>query len=125
MLLTATAGGLVHSAHDLSDGGLAVALADSVLRHGIGVDLTLETLISRDGIDVFTALFSESSARALVSVSQPDADAFEALCAEHKQAVLPLGHSGGDGLLVDGLFSITVDELRQAHGGVINRALGS
>ncbi|MGB3762805.1 MAG: phosphoribosylformylglycinamidine synthase subunit PurL, partial [Ornithinimicrobium sp.] len=37
VLLAATAGGLVHSAHDLSDGGLAVALSDAVLRCGVGV----------------------------------------------------------------------------------------
>ncbi len=123
VLLAATASGLVHSAHDLSEGGLGVALADSVLRHGVGVDVSLDAVIGRDGIDIFTALFSESSARALVSVGDQDAAALEALCAEHDQSVTRLGTSGGTALLLDGLFSLAVDELREAHLGVISRAL--
>ncbi|MGB3828710.1 MAG: phosphoribosylformylglycinamidine synthase subunit PurL [Ornithinimicrobium sp.] len=123
VLLAATAGGLVHSAHDLSDGGLAVALADAVMRHGIGVEVELETLTLRDDIDVFTALFSESTARALVSVGEGDTDAFESLCGEHDQPVLRIGRSGGQNLVFDGLFTLPVDELRAAHTGVIERAL--
>ncbi|MGB3259059.1 MAG: phosphoribosylformylglycinamidine synthase subunit PurL [Ornithinimicrobium sp.] len=124
VLLAATAGGLVHSAHDLSDGGLAVALSDAVLRHGVGVAASMDAVTSRDGIDVFTALFSESGARALISVRDEDAQALEALCAEHEQSALRIGRSGGDNLAVEGLFSIPVEELRGSHVGVINRALG-
>ena len=125
VLLAATAGGLVHSAHDLSDGGLAVALADAMLRHGVGVVASVDGVTTRDGIDGFTALFSESGARALVSVSDEDAPALEALCAEHEQSALRIGRSGGEDLTVDGLFSIPVDELRRSHVGVISRALRS
>ena len=49
-------------AHDLSDGGLAQALAESVLRHGVGARVTLEG-------DAFVALFAESAARAVVTVA--------------------------------------------------------
>ena len=58
--------GLVSSAHDLADGGLAQALAESALRYGVGARLRL------DG-DAFTALFSESAARAVVTTSDPAA----------------------------------------------------
>ena len=56
--------GLVTSAHDLADGGLAQALAESALRYGVGARLHL------DG-DPFTALFSESAARAVVTTTDP------------------------------------------------------
>ncbi|MGB3763968.1 MAG: AIR synthase-related protein, partial [Ornithinimicrobium sp.] len=106
------------------DGGLAVALSDAVLRCGVGVAADVHAVTSRDGIDVFTALFSESGARALISVSDEAAPALEALCAEHEQPALRIGRTGGDNLALDGLFSIPVDDLREAHLGVINRALG-
>lgn len=123
VLLAATAGGLLHSAHDLSEGGLAVSLADAVLRYGVGVVASVDALTGRDGVDGFTALFSESGARALVSVSDHDAPALEALCSQHEQSALRIGRSGGDNLAVDGLFSIPLEELRGSHVGVISRAL--
>src|SRR5215210_3097173 len=52
--------GAIGSAHDLADGGLAQALAESALRYGTGAVLRL------DG-DPFVALFSESAARAVVT----------------------------------------------------------
>ena len=56
--------GLVSSAHDLADGGLAQTLAESALRYGVGARLQLAG-------DPFTALFSESTARAVVTTSDP------------------------------------------------------
>ena len=62
MLVTAAAAaGVLASAHDLSDGGLAIALAEACLYGGRGCAVALPG-------DPFTALFSESAARALVSV---------------------------------------------------------
>ncbi|MGO1166499.1 MAG: phosphoribosylformylglycinamidine synthase subunit PurL, partial [Janibacter sp.] len=51
--------GLIASSHDLSDGGLAVALAESVLQGGTGASVDLRPALDRDGVDVFTALYSE------------------------------------------------------------------
>ena len=61
LLAAAVAAGLLSAAHDLSDGGLAVALAESCLRGGTGCTVRLPD-------DPFTALFSESAARAVVAV---------------------------------------------------------
>ena len=57
--------GLVTSVHDLSDGGLAQAVVESCLRHKVGASLALQG-------DPFVALFSESTARALVTVPAGD-----------------------------------------------------
>ncbi len=61
LLAAAAAAGLLSAAHDLSDGGLAVALAESCLRGRVGCQVRLPG-------DPFTWLFSESAARAIVAV---------------------------------------------------------
>ncbi|AQX16443.1 MULTISPECIES: phosphoribosylformylglycinamidine synthase subunit PurL [Tessaracoccus] len=95
--------GLLSSAHDVSEGGLAVALAESAFRAGLGFAVTVP-----EG-DPTVALFSESSARAVVSLSGADVEAFEALCAEKGVPVTRLGEVTGEpelefvGLLTLGL----------------------
>src|SRR5690606_27797459 len=71
---------LIASAHDLSDGGLMQALAESVLRFGVGARVWLSELIDRDGVDAATALFSESTGRVIVSVPREDDVKFRGLC---------------------------------------------
>ena len=56
--------GLLDSAHDVSDGGLAQTLVESCLARGVGATITLPA-----ELDPFVALFSETSARVVVSVS--------------------------------------------------------
>ncbi len=124
LVLAANAAGLVHSAHDLSEGGLGVALAESVMRHGVGAHVSLEDLTTRDGVDAFTALFSESTARAVLAVPAQQTKEFEALSGEHGQSVVQIGETGGDQLMVESLFTLTAEALRTAHGGVIERGLG-
>ncbi len=129
VILAASAEGLVRSAHDLSEGGLAVALVESVLRYGVGAQVSLDALLSRDGVEAFAALLGESAARALVAVDEDHAARLEALCAEHGQPLVRLGttvhESDGErgGLVVDGLFELTYAELVGAHTGVLEAAL--
>ncbi|GAA4913975.1 phosphoribosylformylglycinamidine synthase subunit II [Stackebrandtia albiflava] len=102
---------LFSGAHDLSDGGLAQALLESVLRHGVGARVRLP-----DGLDDFVWLFSESTARAIVTVPRGHEAAVRALCEENDVPWQPLGivDSKMDGLDVDGLFSVSVEEMREA-----------
>jgi phosphoribosylformylglycinamidine synthase subunit PurL len=102
--------GLLAAAHDLSDGGLAVALAESCLAGGQGCTAAL------DG-DAFTGLFAESAARAVVAVSPGAEREFGALCADHGVPSAALGVTGGASLEVTGLFAIPLDELAAAHRG--------
>jgi phosphoribosylformylglycinamidine synthase len=53
---------LVSSAHDLSSGGLAQALAEAVMRFGVGARVWLREIMERDGVDAATALFSSRPA---------------------------------------------------------------
>ena len=117
LLADAARDGLVTSAHDLSDGGLAQGLAESVIRHGVGVTVSLAD-------DLFVALFSESAARVLVSVTDAQRPAFEAAAGAAGVPVTDLGTTGGDELVVDGTFSIPAAELRSTWAATLPAALG-
>jgi phosphoribosylformylglycinamidine synthase subunit PurL len=108
--------GLITSAHDLADGGLAQTLAESALRHGLGAQLDL-------GDDPFTALFSESTARVVVTTSDPGGVKTTAQWAG--VPVTELGTTGGDALTVDGLLDLPLDELRAAWTATLPALFGS
>jgi phosphoribosylformylglycinamidine synthase len=111
--------GLLHAAHDLSDGGLAQALAEAALRFGVGARVDLAGVLERDGIDAFTALFAESTARVLVAVEAGQEVGFEAACVAKAFPHLRLGTTGGPSLDVslgeEGRFGLPLEELRTAH----------
>ncbi|MDD5337520.1 MAG: AIR synthase-related protein, partial [Candidatus ainarchaeum sp.] len=67
---------LVRSAHDASDGGLAVALAECSFPSGMGVELDLGKVPAQTQNE-YAVLFSESAGRFVVSVAQKDAEKFE------------------------------------------------
>jgi phosphoribosylformylglycinamidine synthase subunit PurL len=117
LLGAAAAAGLLSAAHDLSDGGLAVALAESCLRAGTGCRVRLPG-------DPFTALFSESAARAIVAV-RPGAEAqFASLRAVHGVPGQSIGRVGGEDLAVEGWFAIPLAELAAAHSAVLPALFG-
>jgi phosphoribosylformylglycinamidine synthase subunit PurL len=122
VLTEAAADGLLEAAHDLSEGGLAIALAECCLDQGLGCQVTLPG-------DPFTQLFSESAARAVVAVRPGAQRAFAALAARHGVPAGELGVAGGDSLVVQGLagqvsFDIPVDELAAAHTGTLPALFG-
>ncbi|HEY1914004.1 MAG TPA: phosphoribosylformylglycinamidine synthase subunit PurL [Streptosporangiaceae bacterium] len=117
LLGMAAATGLLTAAHDLSDGGLGVALVESCLRGGLGCQVTLPG-------DPFTYLFSESAARAVVAVRPGLEGAFAALATGHGVPVEMLGETGGDHLVVDECFAIPLDELAAAHTGTLPALFG-
>ncbi|MDQ3432465.1 MAG: AIR synthase-related protein, partial [Actinomycetota bacterium] len=128
-VLSATSAGLVHSAHDLSQGGLAVALAEGVLRHGVGVTVSLAALCAADGVDEFVALFSESAGRAIVAVPRSEEMRFTDMATARSVPHVRLGVvDAGDGdpvLDVQGQFSVPLVELRAAWSGTIPDAISA
>jgi phosphoribosylformylglycinamidine synthase subunit PurL len=109
--------GLVTSAHDLSDGGLAQALVESVLRHDVGVTVAL------DG-DPFVALFSESAGRVVVTVPAGDVERLTELAGRHGVPVTELGSTGGDALVVEGQLDVDLPLLRDTWTRTLPDALG-
>ncbi|WP_425582202.1 phosphoribosylformylglycinamidine synthase subunit PurL [Streptosporangium carneum] len=118
VLTEAASRGLLTGSHDLSDGGLAIALAESALAQGIGA-----TVVLPDG-DAFVELFSESSARALVTVDPESFDAFAELCAANELPCQCLGTTGGDALVVENVLEIPVAELRETHTSTLPGIFG-
>jgi phosphoribosylformylglycinamidine synthase len=108
--------GLVTSAHDLSDGGLAQALVEAALRHDVGVRVDLPG-------DAFLDLFSESAGRALVTVAPGDVDALTGLAARHGVPLTALGATGGDAVEVGGQFRLPLAEARAAWTATLPAAL--
>ncbi|WP_299299620.1 phosphoribosylformylglycinamidine synthase subunit PurL [uncultured Brachybacterium sp.] len=124
VLITSAEEGLATAAHDLSEGGLAQALVESVTRFGSGAQVDLAGLTERDGVDLASALFSESQGRALVAVPAEQEARLTALAAEHGVPLLRLGVTGGHALELDGVGSFTVGELRELREGTLPRYFG-
>jgi len=112
VLTEAAAAGLLDAAHDLSDGGLAVALAESCLAGGLGGQVSVPG-------DPFTELFSESAGRAVLALRPGSEQALARLAAGHGVTAQVLGAVGGTSLVVTGAFDIPVGELRAAHRGTL------
>ena len=89
--LDAIRAGIVSSAHDCSDGGLAVALAESCLGPTpIGVDVQLTDTMRPDAL-----LFGESQSRIVVSLKPSDWLRLEEIAGAHRVPVVRLGTVGG------------------------------
>jgi phosphoribosylformylglycinamidine synthase len=97
---------LIASAHDCSDGGLGVTLAESAIASGTGADIRLD-----GDLDPHVWLFSESGARAVVSTAH-EAVILEAAVKAGVPATV-LGRTGGTRLRVDGLLDLEISEMAE------------
>jgi phosphoribosylformylglycinamidine synthase II len=120
LMASAADDGLVTAAHDVSDGGLAQTLVEMVLRRGVGASVTFDGVAS----DAFTALFSESVARAVVAVPTDRVADLEVSASSYGVPVTRLGTTGGETLVVQGVLAVGVDELRAAHEGTLPALFG-
>jgi phosphoribosylformylglycinamidine synthase len=117
LLVEAGRGGYLTSAHDMSDGGLAQTLVESCLRHGIGATVSLLG-------DPFVGLFSESAARAVVTVEAEKLDSFLTMAASLGVPSGEIGRTGGPSFVVTDRFDIPLDELGAAWRGTLPAAFG-
>ena len=103
--------GTVTACHDLSGGGLLVALAGMALAGNTGCDVSLP-----DGLSTNTAtLFGEDQARYLLTTSAPDTVLSRAK--EANVSAVALGTTGGTTLTVGGLPPISLEAMRDVHEG--------
>ena len=112
--------GLIRSAHDCADGGLAVALAECALLGGRGVDAS--RLAAHGRLDA--ALFGEAQSRILVSARPGEADALRALAAEFSVVLTLLGTTGGEHFRLTAAIDLPLAELWAAYEGGLAAALG-
>lgn len=120
LLITGSRRGILASAHDLSDGGLAQALVETTLRHDLGAAIELPT-----GTTPFVSLFSESSGRVLVSVRPESRAEFLGLCATHGVPRTKLGEvTEAAELAVKDQFTLPLDRIRATWTAPVPETLG-
>jgi phosphoribosylformylglycinamidine synthase subunit PurL len=119
LLVTLAARRVLAAAHDLSDGGLAIALVEATVAGGVGATVTLP-----HGPPPLAGLVSESASRALLAVPPESAGDLETLAAEAGVPATRLGTTGSDRLVVPGILDLPLSQLRDAYEGALPRALG-
>jgi len=97
--LAAAEAGLLASAHDCSDGGLAVALAESCFS-SLGGDAIGAEVDLKGPLGPTSLLFSESPSRIVISFNSSDADAVQELAERNNAPLAILGRAGGSELVV-------------------------
>jgi phosphoribosylformylglycinamidine synthase len=110
--------GLVRSAHDLSDGGLAVALAESCIAGNLGFRGDFAVSGRWDA-----ALFGEYQSRVVVSMSPDALPEVRDICAEESAPYVRLGECGGGSLEIEGLIDVLVSDLEDAWRNGLERAV--
>lgn len=126
LLINASRDGMIDAAHDLSEGGLAATLSEMVLRFGVGARVSLDEVLERDGVDLFTALFSESQARAVVAVPRTEEVRFKDMTSARNFPVARIGvvDRASESLEVQGAFSLPIAELREAWESTLPKHFG-
>ncbi len=110
-LICAVEAGLITSAHDISNGGLAVTLCEMVEQIGAEIDIT--SICARDD----DALFSESYGRMVISTSEPD----KVLDMMSGIDCTVLGKTSGNGLSIrtrNGDIDLSIDEIEDARSSL-------
>ncbi len=89
---------LVRSAHDVSDGGLFLALLESAMVNGLGFEITSDKAFRKDAF-----LFGEAQSRAVISTTSAQTAAFEDSLKKQGVAFTKLGVVKGQSLVIDGV----------------------
>ncbi|MGO1920497.1 MAG: phosphoribosylformylglycinamidine synthase subunit PurL [Microbacterium gubbeenense] len=117
---------LISSAHDLSEGGLALALAEGVMRFGVGARVWLNEVMQRDGVDLTAALFAESTGRVIVTVPREEDVKFRGLCEGRNYPVLRIGVTDTEPTFeIQDVFSYSAAELREMSTSTLPAHFGA
>jgi len=117
---------LLQSAHDVSDGGLAVALAECCLTEGRGAYIASLFSSTSETLE----LFGERTATAVVSVPKIMQKQFEALARTHEVPARVIGIAGTENSQLEieinaSTFTISLADMRAAYEGAIPNAMGA
>jgi phosphoribosylformylglycinamidine synthase len=115
--LDAVRAGIIKSAHDCSEGGLAVTLAECCMSssESLGVDITVPPYDIRHD----AALFGESQSRMVMCVAEKDIDEFMSIADRYGIPSIILGRVAGKRLRINRLIDIAVDECSKVWKGTI------
>ncbi len=103
--------GLVLACHDVSDGGLIVALAEMAMAGGIGVEITSPP----QGPALWHTLFGEDQGRYIIEIETHKRDAFEKRALDAGVSASQIGLTGGNRLDLPGIAAIPIEKMRAAN----------
>jgi phosphoribosylformylglycinamidine synthase len=112
LLTRAAAAGLLLSAHDCSDGGIAITLAECSFETGIGLEVDIPAAVVPEAVGAGVAaatLFGESASRAVVSVQPDNRAALLQMAAEIGVPALAIGRTGGSGIRMAVAGELAID----------------
>jgi phosphoribosylformylglycinamidine synthase len=124
--------GLVEAVHDVSDGGVLVAVAEMALAGNIGARLDLEAFedeVDRERVQHAWSLFGETQGRYVVA--EPHAShVVDKLAREHGIGCCFIGWTGGDSIVLEStgsgeLCNVPLTDLRAAHESFFPKLMGS
>ena len=104
--------GLVSSAHDCSDGGLAIALAESCIKGKKGAEIEIEDKIRNDAL-----LFGESQSRIILSLDPKNLLLLQEIADKFQVPLLSLGSVKGEKLKINRLISLKIEQLEKTWRG--------
>lgn len=120
-LLLLIKSGLIKSAHDLSDGGLAVALAECCVmnrKKKIGAKIDLNFTFRKDFY-----LFSESQSRVLISIEEKNQNELEKILKEKEIPFEKIGITGGNRLMINNVINLNLEQIDDAYYNSFKRMI--
>ena len=120
LLVLAASRGLLRSAHDCSEGGAAIALAECAIRSDVGVDVALPELGGRPEL----ALFSESAGRVIVSCVESEVEALLALARANQVPASRIGLTGGARIRIAPGVDVSLAEAHDVWARTLPEVLG-
>lgn len=112
VLLELTRSKVINSAHDVSDGGIAVAIAESCLINRtlpIGCNVNINITGRKD-----FALFNESQSRIIISLNPENKEKIKGICEKHGLNYIELGKTGGNNIIINDI-NLTVEKAYDAY----------
>jgi phosphoribosylformylglycinamidine synthase len=103
----------VKSAHDCSDGGLAVALAECCIsdrENILGATASFDENMRADCL-----LFGETQSRIILSTNKADGEKLVELCSENGVPINAIGIVGGESLIINNLIDLSVSKMAEAY----------
>jgi len=119
--LQAIEAGIIESAHDCAEGGLAVALAECCISGPKQLGATIEIYWEGNRRDAL--LFGESQSRIILSLNKRYMDKLEDIACQHDTPLEVMGEVGGEHLLIDNAINVEVKSLYQSWDKGIERRL--
>jgi phosphoribosylformylglycinamidine synthase len=113
--------GIIKSAHDVSDGGIAVALAECCLNPA--GPLGAEVALPGEDIRTDVALFGESQSRIILSLKEADLDTLNGVCKEAGVSIEAIGSVRGKRLKIGGHIDLGLGEIKKTWSGALTREL--